>query len=165
VETYSPLVKLLVGIPLPVYFTMLFAGALMMGINDALRRGKRLPKSALAAVAAACVVLPLSFILRSPALVLLAIVAWPMLMGLAVILAFREHDTDPKAQSWLLCLSGALEPSPDDRFRAGGLAFLLALVTFIGSVATSCSVSGAGRDCARPAQRPSPAAPADSKSR
>jgi hypothetical protein len=161
VETYSPLVKLLVGVPFPMYFTMVFAAALMLGINDALHRGKRLSKGGLAAVAAACVALPIGMLSGS---LVLAVVVWPMLVGLVVCLAFRNQGTDPEAQSWLLCLSGALEPSPADRFRAGGLACLLAFVTLVGSIFTSCSVSGAGQDCTWPDERPSPVGSADPKS-
>ncbi|MFO7565767.1 MAG: hypothetical protein R6X02_24200 [Enhygromyxa sp.] len=152
VETYSPLVKILVGLPIPLYITMLPAAALMVHIRGVLRRSRRLPKGGLAAVAASCAVLPMSRLIASHgAAIIVALAIWATLLALVVILTLHEPGPDPKEQSWLLCLQGASQSSAADRFMAGMLAIVLLFVTLVGSMATLASVTGAGRECEYPA--------------
>jgi hypothetical protein len=144
-ETYSPIVKLLVGIPLPTLITMGVAAALMLGIGDALGHTKRLPRGGLLAVAAACV-LPISTlpVWREP---LLALAAWLASAAALVFLCLRNQEPDPNRQSWTHSLAGELYVSQSDRIMAGLLVTLLVSVTFVGSVLTAVSVFMAGQEC------------------
>lgn len=151
-ETYSPFVKVLVGLPIPMYITMGIAALLMLRINARLRRSRPLPKGGLAAVAATCVVLPIARLLPAhDAVAVAALMAYAMLLALVVISSLHKPGPDPKEQSWLACLSGELRPTIDDWLSAWVLAFALLFVTLIGSLFTASSVSNAGCE---PMRRP-----------
>jgi hypothetical protein len=145
VETYSPWMKLLVGLPIPMLVTTALAAALIVGIDNALGPSRRRIWGALLAVVVTC---------AEPA-VLGRMLSWPE--GLVVIfpaslitlvlLCLRDRGGDPNRQSWMPGLSRALEPSLSDRVGAGLLVALLVFVTFVGSMVAGFCVGEAGKRC------------------
>jgi hypothetical protein len=145
VETYSPLVKLLMGLPIPMLFTVAIAAALTSSIDGALGRSNRLNVAALLAVAVTCTepavfgqLLPWSEA---------SLVALPVSLFVVAFLGLRDPRPDPMRESWMHRLSRAADPTPANRVGAGVLAVLLALTTLIGSGVASYLVVAAGRQC------------------
>lgn len=144
VETYSPVVKLLVGAPIPVMITTAIAAAMISSIDAALGRPKRRRPGAWLMVALTCLLpFPMARLLGPTAMGVTLLLS----LALVVLATLLRGGDDSNHRSWTHAISGALEPSIGSRMFGGFLVVMLLVVTFIGTAVTALCVSEAGLRC------------------
>ena len=146
-ESYSPIVKVLVGAPIPTLVTVVLAGLMMSGIDRTREQPGGVRVGALIAVVMACVSMPVV----GSSMPFLPF--WAGLVGLAVamvaivVLSLVDRQLDPNQGSWTHAVADALQPSVASRVVAAVLVVVLMLITLVGATLTAFAVYGAGLTC------------------